>query len=218
LLVRRDGTETAIEDSASPIFDAAGQAIGAVMVFRDVSETRALALRATHQAQHDFLTELPNRLLLNDRLTQALVLARRHGHYVAVLFVDLDQFKFVNDTFGHLTGDALLQAVAERLVTCVRTSDTVSRLGGDEFLVVLSEVKQVADAASVAQKIIARLATPYEINQRELHVTASVGIAIHPHDGSDAKTLITNADSAMYRAKKAGSNRYHFSDAQGAGS
>ena len=148
LLVRRDGLETAIEDSASPIHDRAGQVIGAVIVFKDVSEARAMSLQAVYLAQHDFLTDLPNRMLLNDRLTQAIALARRHGHRLAVLFLDLDRFKHVNDSLGHVIGDTLLQSVARRLVTCVRSSDTVSRQGGDEFVVLLSEIEHADDAAA----------------------------------------------------------------------
>ena len=202
LLVRRDGFETAIENSASPIHDRRGQVIGAVIVFKDVSEVRAMSLRAVYLAQHDFLTDLPNRMLLNDRLTQAMALARRHGHRLAVLFLDLDRFKHVNDSLGHVIGDGLLQAVARRLLTCVRSSDTVSRLGGDEFVVVLSEIEHANDAAASAQKIIAALAAPHEIANHQLHVTATIGISIYPDDGPDAEKLIKSADTAMYHAKE----------------
>ena len=186
LLIRRDGFETAIEDSASPIHDRGGQVIGAVMVFHDVSAARALSLQAAHLAQHDFLTDLPNRRLLNDRLTQAITLARRHTHRLAVLFLDLDRFKHVNDSLGHVIGDALLQAVAGRLVNSVRSSDTVSRQGGDEFVVLLSEIEHAEDAAASAQKLIAALATPYDVAHHQLHVTATIGISTYPEDGRDA--------------------------------
>jgi diguanylate cyclase (GGDEF)-like protein/PAS domain S-box-containing protein len=202
LLVRRDGFETAIEDSAAPIQDAAGHVIGAVMVFHDVSVARALALRATHLAQHDFLTELPNRMLLNDRMTQAMAIARRHGHHVAVLFVDLDQFKNVNDTLGHAIGDAVLQSVAQRLLASVRGADTVSRVGGDEFVVLLSEVHDRESAAATSRKIMAALAAPHHILHHHLLMRGSVGIGLYPDDGADPETLIRKADAAMYRAKE----------------
>ena len=136
-----------------------------MIVFHDVSEARALSVQAIHLAQHDFLTDLPNRMLLNDRLTQAIALARRHGHRLAVLFLDLDRFKHVNDCLGHVIGDQLLQSVANAWWPCVRSSDTVSRQGGDEFVVVLSEIEHADDAAGSAQKIIAALVAPHDIAQ-----------------------------------------------------
>ncbi len=135
ILIRRDGSEISIEDSAAPIHDSSGRVIGAVMVFHDVSEARDMVLKMSHLAQHDFLTDLPNRVLLNDRLTQAISLARRRKKQLAVLFLDLDLFKNINDSLGHLMGDKLLKSVAERLKACVRSSDTVSRQGGDEFVI-----------------------------------------------------------------------------------
>ena len=214
LLIRRDGTETAIEDSASPIHDQSGQVIGAVIVFKDVSEARAISLRAVYLAQHDFLTDLPNRMLLNDRFTQAIALARRHGHRLGVLFLDLDQFKHVNDSLGHGIGDRLLQSVGRRLLTCVRSSDTVSRQGGDEFVVLLSEIEHAYDAATSAQKIIAALVAPHDVAHHQLHVSATIGISIYPDDGPDAETLIKCADTAMYYAKGRGRNNYHFFERQ----
>jgi diguanylate cyclase (GGDEF)-like protein/PAS domain S-box-containing protein len=210
LLIRRDGVETAIEDSASPIHDRAEHVIGAVIVFHDVSAARALSLQAIHLSQHDFLTDLPNRMLLNDRLTQAIGLARRHGHHLAVLFLDLDRFKHVNDSLGHGMGDMLLQSVARRLVTCVRSSDTVSRQGGDEFVVLLSEIEHADDAAATAQKIIAALVAPHDVAHHQLHVTVTIGISIYPADGPDAETLIKCADTAMYHAKDRGRNTFQF--------
>jgi len=210
LLVRRDGAETAIEDSASPIHDRAGQVIGAVMVFHDVSAARALSLQAIHLAQHDFLTDLPNRMLLNDRLTQAIASARRHSHRLAVLFLDLDQFKHVNDSLGHGIGDILLQSVARRLAACVRSSDTVSRQGGDEFVVLLSELAHPDAAAVSAEKIIRALVAPHDVANHQLHVTVTIGISIFPDDGPNAETLIKCADTAMYHAKGRSRNTYQF--------
>ena len=210
LLVRRDGAETAIEDSASPIHDRAGQVIGAVMVFHDVSAARALSLQAIHLAQHDFLTDLPNRMLLNDRLTQAIASARRHSHRLAVLFLDLDQFKHVNDSLGHGIGDILLQSVARRLAACVRSSDTVSRQGGDEFVVLLSELAHPDAAAVSAEKIIRALIAPHDVANHQLHVTVTIGISIFPDDGPNAETLIKCADTAMYHAKGRSRNTYQF--------
>jgi diguanylate cyclase (GGDEF)-like protein/PAS domain S-box-containing protein len=207
ILVRRDGFEAAIEDSASAIYDRGGQVIGAVVVFHYVSAARAMSLQ---MAQHDFLTDLPNRMLLNDRLTQAISFARRRGNHLAVLFVDLDRFKLVNDSLGHAIGDQLLQSVAERLVTCVRSSDTVSRQGGDEFVVLLSHVEHAEDAAISARKVLAALSVPHSIGQQALQVTASVGVSIYPDDGQDGDALIKGADAAMYRAKATGGNNYQF--------
>jgi diguanylate cyclase (GGDEF)-like protein/PAS domain S-box-containing protein len=207
VLIRRDGFEAAIEDSASAIHDRGGQVIGAVVVFHYLSAARALSLQ---MAQHDFLTDLPNRMLLNDRLTQAISFARRRGNHLAVLFVDLDRFKLVNDSLGHAIGDQLLQSVGERLVTCVRSSDTVSRQGGDEFVVLLSQVEHAEDAAISARKVLAALAVPHTIAQQPLQVTASVGVSIYPDDGQDGDALIKGADVAMYRAKASGGNNYQF--------
>src|SRR3984893_2312732 len=174
ILVRRDGYETAIEDSAAPIHDRDGQVSGAVIVFHDVSMARAMVLEMSHLAQHDILTNLPNRLMLNDRLTQAISLARRNHHQIAVLFLDLDGFKHINDSFGHATGDKLLQSVAARLSACVRGSDTVGRLGGDEFVVLLSEMSQLLDAATGAKKILAALPLAHQVDGHNLMVSASI--------------------------------------------
>jgi diguanylate cyclase (GGDEF)-like protein/PAS domain S-box-containing protein len=210
LLIRRDGVEAAIEDSVAPIHDRRGQVTGAVMVFRDVSIARELSLRISYLAQHDGLTDLPNRLLLNDRLTQAMAMAHRHRRRLAVLFLDGDRFKNINDSLGHVIGDRLLQSVAQRLLDCVRRSDTVSRQGGDEFVVLLSEVTQSEDAAVSAEKILLAMSAPHRIGQRDVHLTMSIGIATHPEDGTDAETLVRNADFAMYHAKNSGRNNYQF--------
>ena len=209
-LIRRDGVEAAIEDSAAPIHDRNAQATGAVIVFHDVSEARAMAQEMSHLARHDVLTNLPNRTLLDDRLTQAIGIAHRRGTYLAMLFVDLDRFKQINDSLGHAIGDELLQAVAKRLVACVRGSDTVSRQGGDEFLVLLSDIAHLEDAALSAAKILAALRLPYHIAEHTLHISASIGISVYPSDGLDADTLIQGADTAMYHAKGQERNNYQF--------
>jgi diguanylate cyclase (GGDEF)-like protein/PAS domain S-box-containing protein len=210
ILIRRDGFEIPIEDSIAPIHDGQGQPAGAVIVFRDVSVARAMALQMAHSAQHDFLTGLPNRMLLNDRISQAITLAQRHMRPVAVLFLDLDGFKHINDSLGHPTGDKLLQSIAKRLVGCVRASDTVSRQGGDEFVVLLSEVELSEDAAITAKKILQAVALPHSIDQHDLHVTASIGLSVYPDDGLDTDTLIKNADTAMYQAKENGRQGFQF--------
>ncbi len=211
VLIRRDGFEFAIEDSTAPIHDRDGLVIGAVIVFHDVTEVRASALRMSHLACHDFLTDLPNRVLLRDRITQAIALAHRRHKQVAVLFVDLDGFKPVNDLLGHAIGDELIRSVALRLKAAVRASDTVSRSGGDEFVVLLTEVDHAEHAALGADKIIAAVAAPHEVFGRKLRVTASVGIAVYPIDGANAEALLKSADAAMYEVKDTGGNGYRFS-------
>jgi diguanylate cyclase (GGDEF)-like protein/PAS domain S-box-containing protein len=210
ILIRRDGFEISIEDSVAPIHDREAHATGAVIVFRDVSAARAMALQMAHSAEHDFLTGLPNRMLLNDRVSQAISTASRHARKVAVLFLDLDGFKHINDSLGHPIGDKLLQSIAKRLVYCVRGSDTVSRQGGDEFVVLLSEVQHSEDAAITAKKMLRAVAEPHSINQHELHVTTSIGVSVYPDDGVDAETLIKNADTAMYQAEENGHQCYQF--------
>jgi diguanylate cyclase (GGDEF)-like protein/PAS domain S-box-containing protein len=210
ILIRRDGSEIPIEDSAAPIHDRDGQSDGAVVVFRDVSAARATARAMIHSAEHDFLTGLPNRLLLSDRVGQAIALAPRHGNKIAVLFLDLDGFKHINDSLGHSFGDKLLQSIAKRLVNCVRTSDTVSRQGGDEFVVLLSDAAQWEDAAATAKRLLESVAEPHPIDGQELHVTTSIGVSIYPDDGLDAETLIKNADTAMYYAKENGRDCSQF--------
>jgi diguanylate cyclase len=181
------------------------------------SEVRALgrgfatmARAIADLAQHDVLTGLPNRRLLNERLTQAITLARRRGTSLAVLFLDLDRFKHVNDSLGHEVGDKLLQSVSQRLQAAVRTSDTISRQGGDEFVLLLSEVAHGSDAAYTAQKMIAALGAPHAIDNQDLHITASIGVSLYPDDGEDAETLLKNADTAMYHAKERGPNSFQF--------
>ena len=209
ILVRRDGNEIFIEDSVAPIHNREGLVAGSVLVFRDVTAARALAAQITRLAERDALTDLPNRLLLNDRLGQAIARAPRSGRQIAVLFLDLDGFKRINDSLGHSAGDRLLQSVAKRLKQCVRTPDTVSRQGGDEFTAVL-EIEHPADAAIAANRILEAVAETHSIDGRDLHITASIGVSIYPDDGLDAETLIKNADTAMYQAKESGRHAYRF--------
>ena len=206
VLIRREGGEIAIEDSAAPIHDRTGQVIGAVIVFHDVSESREMKIKMSHLARHDPLTDLPNRTLLNERIGHAIALAHRHKKQFAVMFLDVDRFKVINDTLGHTVGDRLLRSVAERLLTCVRTTDTVSRLGGDEFVVLFSEIEHIGDADGVADKMLTSLASPHHIAPHEINTTVSVGISVYPDDGQDAETLIRNADTALYHAKNTGRN------------
>jgi len=213
ILIRRDGSTVAIEDSAAPIHDASGQITGAVVVFHDITAAQATAEKMTHLAQHDFLTGLPNRILLNDRTAHAIAVAQRDNTQLAVLFLDLDNFKLVNDTLGHMIGDKLLRSVAQRLRECVRGSDTVSRQGGDEFILLLPEKKDGGNAALTAERILAALSVSHTIDQHELHVTPSIGISVYPGDAKNFETLIKNADTAMYHAKESGRNNYQFFEA-----
>lgn len=173
------------------------------------ADTAALALdEATHSAGHDPLTGLPNRVLLLDRLTQAIAVAKRHGTRLALLFLDIDNFKQINDRHGHAVGDEMLALVAKRLDASVRAADTVSRHGGDEFLILLSEVSQASDAVLIADKVIAALGKPSVVGELVLPLTVSIGISLYPDDGADAATLITCADAAMYRAKRHGKGSF----------
>ena len=210
ILLRRDGREATIEDSTAPIHDWDGKITGAVIVFHDVTASQAMSMKMAYLAQHDFLTDLPNRVLLNDRIIQAIALGKRRRNHFAVLFLDLDNFKCINDSLGHETGDALLQSVAQCLLSCVRSSDTVSRQGGDEFVILLMEDRYGAKAAITAKKILAAMTAPHTIAGHQLHVTTSIGISIYPGDGEDVETLIKNADTAMYHAKEKGRNNYQF--------
>jgi diguanylate cyclase (GGDEF)-like protein len=214
ILIRRDGLEFAIEDSAAPIHDRAGQVIGAVIVFHDVSAARAMSLQMTYSAQHDIVTSLPNRMLVNDRIAQSISLARRQKKNLAVIFLDLDRFKNINDSLGHAVGDQLLRSVSKRLLATLRSSDTVSRQGGDEFVILLSEIAHPEDAATSAEKIRLSLGVPHSIAGHDLHIDGTIGISIYPGDGEDAETLIKNADTAMYHAKEKGRNNFQFFKAE----
>ena len=164
----------------------------------------------SYLAQHDSLTDLPNRLLFNDRLTEAMSLAHRYGRKLAVLYLDVDRFKHINDSLGHAIGDRLLQSIATRLLGSVRASDTVSRQGGDEFVILLSELTHARDATVCADKILEVFRSPLRIDEHDLHVTASIGIVTYPDDGTDTETLMKNADFAMYHAKANGRDNCQF--------
>jgi diguanylate cyclase (GGDEF)-like protein/PAS domain S-box-containing protein len=210
ILIRRDGSEIPIEESVAPIHNRQGQSTGAVHVFRDVSASRAMSMQIVHSAEHDFLTGLPNRMLMNERVGQAIAMARRHHTQVAVLFVDLDGFKHINDSLGHRVGDKLLQSIAKRLVDSARAEDVVSRQGGDEFVVMLTEVERSEDAATAATRMLQAVADAHTIDGHDLHVTMSIGVSLYPDDGLDADTLIKNADTAMYQAKESGRQCYQY--------
>lgn len=209
-LIHRDGHRFSIEDSASPIKNRCGEIIGAILVFHNVTEKRDMLRQMMHQAYHDSLTGLPNRVLFNDRLTLAIAQAHRNNEMLAVVFLDLDRFKQVNDMMGHAKGDTLLKEVAVNLSRCLRNTDTVARLGGDEFAILLPRVRHVEKVAKIAQKIIEYLNRTWKIDNQEFHITASLGIALYPSDGYDPETLLRHADTAMYRAKDRGRNNYQL--------
>ena len=172
--------------------------------------THAVSLRMSYLAQHDALTDLPNRLLLGDRLTRALTLAKRYGSRLAVLFLDLDRFKTINDTLGHTFGDQILRQVSDRLVQCVRSSDTVGRIGGDEFIILLADLERREDALISVKKIIASVTSPIFVGSQEICLTISIGVSIYPDHSEDADTLIQKADTAMFQAKAAGFGKCMF--------
>ncbi|ADV82890.1 putative bifunctional diguanylate cyclase/phosphodiesterase [Terriglobus saanensis] len=210
VLLHRDGTERVIDDTAAPIHDSVGTVIGAVIVFHDMSEARATAILMASSANHDPLTKLPNRILLSDRISQAISISHRKHRPFAVMFLDLDYFKAVNDSLGHAIGDKLLQAVADRLLAGLRNSDTVSRQGGDEFVILLPEIENAADAASSAKKLLLSIGAPYNIDEHCIQISGSFGISLYPDHGDDAETVLNNADIAMYEAKETGRNAIRF--------
>lgn len=214
LLSGRDGTETAIELTVAPVREHNGRLSGAVVVLHDAREAQAATLtKVTYLAEHDSLTGLPNRLLLRSRLDHAITHAAAHGTYLEVLFLDLDNFKHINDSLGHAIGDQLLQSVAQQLIDCTRTRDTIARQGGDEFIIVMPLENYTVGAALAADKILSHLALPHQIDGHMLHISASIGISTYPLDGHDADTLLKNADTAMFHAKKSGRNNYQFFNA-----
>ncbi len=208
--VRPDGSRYSVSQTITPLLDTAGEVSHFVAILEDISERKAAEERMRYAASFDRLTDLPNRGLFIDRLSQSLALARREGTQGALLFLDLDHFKQVNDQFGHAAGDELLIAVARRLREVVREGDTVARLGGDEFTLILNRIREPANASAIARKILAALARPLIIAGSELRIGASIGIAIFPDHGEKIDALLEAADHAMYRAKKAGRQGYAF--------
>jgi diguanylate cyclase (GGDEF)-like protein/PAS domain S-box-containing protein len=196
--------------SISVVRSGKGEVINYISLFSDITERKAAEQKIEFLAHYDALTKLPNRALFADRLELALIMAGRSEKKAALLFLDLDKFKSINDTLGHLAGDLLLQSVAARLKSCVRESDTVCRQGGDEFLILLSEVSSKHDVESVAQKIIATMAIPHQIEGQELVSTISVGISLFPDNATNSEGMVRCADDAMYRAKERGRNNYQF--------
>lgn len=198
-----------VELNATLIRDAKDGASGLVLVLYDLTERKRYEEKLRHNAVHDHLTDLPNRILFYDRLSMALAQAQRDSHPVAIIMLDLDEFKKVNDTQGHNAGDKLLQGVAERLTHMFRRSDTIARLGGDEFVLLLPDLPYAEVARNVAKRIIHCFQKPFDIGGTQVGITASLGVAVFPGDGEDAETLIKNADIAMYRSKDDGRNRYN---------
>jgi diguanylate cyclase (GGDEF)-like protein/PAS domain S-box-containing protein len=194
------------------VMNANGEVVNRIGMFSNITESRAIQEAVTHQAQHDFLTGLPNRQLFSDRFGQQLAHARRNNAKFAVIYLDLDGFKSVNDTLGHTTGDQLLIAVAQRLQAMVREIDTVSRFGGDEFAMLVSEVSHNSDVTTMADKVLTALAEPYLLNDHTVRVTASLGLAIYPYHGNDMDSLINAADAALLEAKVDGKNAWQLSD------
>jgi diguanylate cyclase (GGDEF)-like protein/PAS domain S-box-containing protein len=208
--VRKDGTQIFVENSVSPLRDKSGSIIGFRAVSRDVTQRKQFEQKLADMATHDSLTGLPNRSLLGDRLTMGLALSRRNGNRLAILMLDLDRFKVINDTMGHAVGDQLLKAVAGRLEGVTRKSDTIARIGGDEFVLVLPQVASPGDAAKLAQRILDVFQEPFVFDDHRLKITTSIGIAVYPDDGKDIDILLKNADNAMYQAKEEGRDMYRF--------
>lgn len=200
----------AVEDSAAPIRDQHGEIIGAIMVFHDVSEAMALSLKMSHIANHDQLTDLPNRILFQDRLTVAIQNAKRQKHKVATLLLDIDNFKYLNDSVGHQLGDLLICQMAKRIQKLLPCEYTLARLGGDEFIILMNEIQSDEAALSLASELVTAMHQPYSLDDKPYNVSVSVGVSIYPDDAHDAEELIRHADVAMYSAKKQGRNRFCF--------
>jgi diguanylate cyclase (GGDEF)-like protein/PAS domain S-box-containing protein len=209
-LIGRDGREVWISSRGKTLADGAGRPTRMIGISQDITERKRREAEDRFLAHHDTLTGLPNRRLLDDRLRQALHLAQRRDARVAVMLVDLDDFKQVNDRFGHRAGDAALREVAQRLAACMRKADTLARQGGDEFVVVIPELAHEGDCEVVAGKILRALEAPVDVERQTVRLGASIGISLFPAQARDGEALLRNADAAMYRAKQAGGNRYRY--------
>lgn len=207
---RKSGDTFPIWQTISSIKDDDGKIIHYVAIFFDITQRKLADEQLAHQAQHDALTGLPNRMLFDSLLRQILKEEQRSHQQTAVVFMDLDRFKDINDTLGHPVGDMLLQEASQRLRKCIRDSDVLARMGGDEFTLILLDVNGINDVAYIAEKIIRSLNKPFFLQGNECHVGASIGISMYPTDGQSAEVLIKCADTAMYRAKETGRNKYHF--------
>jgi diguanylate cyclase (GGDEF)-like protein/PAS domain S-box-containing protein len=209
-MLRKNGDEISVEASISIIRDIKGNAMGLRGVMRDITRRKEFENSLKYLAHHDTLTDLPNRILFNDRLNQSLALANRSFFLVAVLFLDLDNFKQINDTLGHDVGDLLLREVAARLLKKIRSIDTVARFGGDEFIFLLPEIKNVSDAKRIVRRVHESFSDDFILRGNTVHVTASIGISFYPVDGSDGESLLKQADVALYRCKEGGKNGFRF--------
>lgn len=206
----RKGVDHPVQDVTSPIRGHDGEIVGAVMVFQDVGETRALMQRMSHLVQHDALTNLPNRILLYDRVQQACQAAGRDGSMFGLAFLDLDNFKFVNDSLGHAAGDDLLRIIAQRLSATLGVADTACRVGGDEFVILVDRLDSLGGMIRVAENILVEIARPVLLGEIEVNISGSLGLALYPDHGDDVETLMKHADAALYRAKRDGKNLYRF--------
>jgi len=211
---RKNGESYLVWQNLSALRDSDGNITQYIGIFSDITQRKEAEQRITHLAHYDALTNLPNRLLFQDRCEHALLKAMREEHRLAILFLDLDGFKDINDSLGHPVGDKVLQVIAERLLETVREEDTVARLGGDEFVVVIEEFDNIQDVALVADKLLQSMREPIEVHEHVFHLSASIGISLFPSDGEDTTTLVRNADAAMYRAKDQGRNNYQFYTAE----
>ena len=207
---RRDGTRIWISENAHIVLSPQGEFLCYEGTVQDITERRRYQEQLERQANHDQLTGLPNRVLLGDRIAQGIAQASRQGYFLALVFMDLDNFKYINDSLGHAAGDELLKVVAQRLTGCLRSSDTVARLGGDEFVLVINDHYRTSSVISLLERVLKDIGRPVMLNGREFHVGASLGVAMYPSDGDDAQILLKHADVAMYAAKDRGRNNFQF--------